>query len=103
MCIRDSGQCVLAAVPPGREEFGEMVRYLERQVERKGVHIRLKTRVTAELVKEMNPDAVVMATGASQIVPGIDGIDGPNVVYARDVLAGSADAGKTVVVLSLIH
>jgi len=93
------GQCVLAAVPPGREEFGEMVRYLERQVERKGVHIRLKTRVTAELVKEMNPDAVVMATGASQIVPGIDGIDGPNVVYARDVLAGSADAGKTVVVV----
>lgn len=93
------GQCVLAAVPPGREEFSEMVRYLERQLERKNVEVRLNTRVTVELVKEIDPDAVVIATGASQVVPGIDGIDGPNVVYAWDVLAGNADAGRTVVVV----
>ncbi|MBK5093239.1 MAG: FAD-dependent oxidoreductase [Actinobacteria bacterium] len=93
------GQCVLAAVPPGREEFSEMVRYLERQLERKDVEVRLNTRVTAGLVKETKPDAVIMATGASQILPGIDGIDGPNVVYAWDVLAGNADTGRTVVVV----
>jgi len=93
------GQGVLAGVPPGREEFDEMVRYLKHQVQAKGVKVRLDTRVTAGLVKEMNPGAVVMATGARQILPEIEGIDGPNVVYAWDVLAGKADAGKTVVVV----
>ena len=92
------GQCVLAAVPPGREEFNEMVRYLRGQVEKKDVDVRLNTHVDTALVEEINPDAVIMATGASQTVPGIDGIDGPNVVYAWDVLAGGSDAGRTVVV-----
>jgi len=96
---RLGGQALLAAVPPGREEFGEMVRYLERQVEKKGVDVKLDTTVTAALVEGMKPDVIVLATGASQLAPPVDGIDGHDVVYAWDVLAGKADTGDAVVVV----
>jgi 2,4-dienoyl-CoA reductase (NADPH2) len=93
------GQALLAGVPPGREEWGEMVRYLRHRVESEGVEVMLETPASPELVEELNPDVVVMATGARQAVPDIEGVDGPNVVYAWEVLRGLADTGDTVVVV----
>ncbi|MHB8895248.1 MAG: oxidoreductase, partial [Candidatus Geothermincolia bacterium] len=96
---RLGGQGRLAAIPPGREEFGEMVGYLVQQLKNKGVEVRLNELVTPELVEELNPDVLVMATGAVQIVPKIEGVDGPNVVLAWDVLEERVDVGKSVVVV----
>ena len=96
---RLGGQGNLAAVPPGREEWAGMVRHLVRQLEIEGVEVRLDTPVTLELVKELAPDALVVATGALQLVPRIEGIDGPNVVNAWDVLTGIADTGHKVVIV----
>lgn len=93
------GQGLLAAVPPGREEWFEMVRYLARQVERKGVKVMHDTKVTPELVNELEPDVLVLATGARQLIPGIEGIDGQKVVNAWDVLMDIAETGHTVVVV----
>ena len=93
------GQGLLAAIPPGREEWGEMTRYLKHQQDKEGVEVRLGTAVTADLVRELKPDVVVMATGAGQITPPIEGVDGPNVVYAWDVLNGKVETGDTVVVV----
>lgn len=93
------GQVLLAAVPPGREEFGELVRYLKRQVEKKGVEVKTDSAVTVELIEEVKPDALVLATGASQVVPPIPGIDSPNVLYAWDVLAEKVETGEKVVVV----
>jgi 2,4-dienoyl-CoA reductase (NADPH2) len=93
------GQGRLAGIPPGREEFNEMVAYLVQQLENKGVEVRLNELVTPELVEEVNPDVVVMATGAEQLVPKIPGIDGDNVVMAWDVLTGDAGAGKSAIVV----
>lgn len=95
---RLGGQAVLAAVPPGRGEFNEMVTYLERQLANKGVDVMMRTPATPELIEELNPDVVVVATGATQLVPDIVGVDGPNVVMAWDVLEG-APVGKRVVVV----
>jgi 2,4-dienoyl-CoA reductase (NADPH2) len=96
---RLGGQGNLAAVPPGREEWAQMVRYLSRQLANKSVEVRLETPVTLELVRELSPDVLVAATGARQLVPRIEGIDGGNVVNAWDVLTGIAETGERVVVV----
>lgn len=93
------GQGRLAAIPPGREEFAEMVTYLVRQMEKKGVEVRTDELVTPELVEEINPDVLVVATGALQVVPKIDGIDGANVVMAWDVLEEKVRVGDSVVIV----
>ncbi|MHC1581523.1 MAG: oxidoreductase, partial [Candidatus Syntropharchaeia archaeon] len=93
------GQLILAAVPPHKEEIKNIPEYYSVVLERLNVKIELGKEVTPDLVKELNPDAVIVATGATPIIPEIPGIDEENVVTAIDVLEGKVDVGETVVVL----
>ncbi len=94
------GQLNLAAIPPGREEFWTAVEDLDVQLDDAGVELRLETEATAELLKAEGYDAVVVATGARQVVPPIPGIDGPNVLMAWDVLDGREDPeGDSIVII----
>jgi len=50
-------------------------------------------------VAAFGADAVVIATGAKPVIPPLEGLDGPNVVQAWDVLSGNASTGKRVVII----
>ncbi len=63
-----------------------------------GAQIILNTEVTAETVEGENPDAVIVATGSSCLVPGIPGIDGPNVISVMDADSKNTATGSSVVV-----
>ncbi len=94
------GQLNLAAIPPGREEFWTAVDDLDIQLDGAGVELRLETEATADLLESEGYDAVVVATGARQVVPFIPGIDGPNVLMAWDVLGGREDPeGENIVII----
>ncbi|HEM60905.1 MAG TPA: FAD-dependent oxidoreductase [Chloroflexi bacterium] len=92
------GQLLLASVPSFKKEIAGYVQYLSGQLEKLNVTVELGKEVTAELVKQRRPDAVVVATGAVPLMPEIPGADGKTVVTAEAVLAGGAKVGKTVVV-----
>ncbi|HWQ78449.1 MAG TPA: FAD-dependent oxidoreductase [Anaerovoracaceae bacterium] len=92
------GQFVTAAYPPHKGEFATYPAWLYRQLKKLGVEIHLNTPVTAELVKKIRPDKVILATGAKPIVPNVPGVDLPNVVTAEDVLRGRRDTGMNVLV-----
>ena len=62
------------------------------------VDFRLNTPLTRAIVEEEKPDAVIVATGGSAIVPNIPGIDLPHVHKAEDVLLGKVVTGEDVVV-----
>lgn len=85
------GQINIASVPHHKQELVKIIKYLSCQIEKEGVKTVLGREVTAAVIKELGPDAVVVATGAAPIVPeGIPGSGGKNVVTAWDVLAGKA-------------
>lgn len=96
---RLGGQSLLAAVPPNRQNMGKVIQYLSGQIEKLGVQIRMGQEVSPSLIKEENPDAVVVATGATPIGPEILGRKNDRAVTAHDILAGKAVAGKRVVVV----
>ena len=52
------------------------------------------------MVKELNPDVAIVATGAESLVPNIPGIDGKKVLTAHKVLAGEViiPNGKVLVI-----
>ncbi len=92
------GQARLAMKLPGREEFGGIIDNLEREARQAGVNVVLKSMVTPEMIRDMAPDSVILATGAVPYVPDIEGIHSAHAVTAWDILAGNARVGSTVVI-----
>ena len=106
---RLGGQVNLILRTPAREEFGWLVTDLERRLGRFGVDVRLETEATPALVQELDPDAVVVATGAvasrtgfssvNPLVESLPGVEQDNVLTGWEVLLGERPVGRRVVVL----
>jgi pyruvate/2-oxoglutarate dehydrogenase complex dihydrolipoamide dehydrogenase (E3) component len=95
------GQVNIASVAPFKQEISQVIKYLSHQAKKAGVTVELGTEVTPELVDELKPDVVVVATGATPARPkGIPGIDKESVITAWDVLGGRAagDANSAVII-----
>lgn len=84
------GQLRQAAAGPTREELLDFVFYLERELGRLGVDIRLSTTATKDAILDEGPDLVVVATGASPRPPEFPLDGGARVVSVWDLLAGAA-------------
>lgn len=93
------GRVNLAASVPSREEFKGVTRYLGRQMDRLKVHVHLGAEVTPDLVAQVVPDAVVVATGSDLVTIGVPGGDQDNVVSTVDVLSGTKTVGQKVLMV----
>ncbi|MBI5968227.1 MAG: FAD-dependent oxidoreductase, partial [Deltaproteobacteria bacterium] len=83
---RLGGQLRLAAVPPGKDKINWYSDYLLYQMEKLKIKIHLRHQATPTSAQRLNPDVVIVATGATPWVPDIPGIESPNVVQAWEVL-----------------
>ncbi|MCC7428088.1 MAG: FAD-dependent oxidoreductase [Alphaproteobacteria bacterium] len=90
------GQVRLLARTPYRQDYMQIVTWLERQARKAGTLVRLNSEMTAEKVLAAAPDVVILATGAADARPEVPGAEGPSVFTGREVLAG-ANLGKRVV------
>lgn len=62
------------------ESILDTIRYLETQMTKLGVAVRLGKEVNPSIIKEINPDVVILATGGVPTMPEIPGIDNDKVV-----------------------
>lgn len=88
------GQLIQAGRPQGKRKILWLRDYLEGQFKKLGVDIILNTKATRKLVKEVMPDALVLAAGAEPIQPNIPGIDHQFVVSSWDILRDEIKFGK---------
>ena len=93
------GQLNLACIAPHKEEMRNITEYLTHQVEKLGVDVRLGEEATLGKVEEMKPEVVIVATGATPLVPEIPGVNRKNVVLAWDVLLNRREIGDRIVVV----
>jgi 2,4-dienoyl-CoA reductase (NADPH2) len=91
------GQFNLARRIPGKEEFGETLRYFRTRLKDLKVDVQLNRRtVSADF---SGYDHVVVATGIVPRTPAIPGIEHPKVTSYIDLLEGRKTAGKKVAVI----
>lgn len=95
------GTINLAKKPPLKERMEWIADYYKVEFEKLGVEVKLGLEATAENIAEMNPDAVLVATGSKSIIPrSIPGIEGKNVYTIEEVLTGKAGlTGKRVLIV----
>jgi len=93
------GQLYLASAPPGREEFAELAKDLERELASSPIEVVLNQSVDKSVIESQKPDAVILATGAVPITPQIAGVNLPHVVQAWDVLQNNVTTGRRVVII----
>ena len=91
------GQFNLAKRIPGKEEFGETLRYYGRKLETTGVAVKLNRAATAADLRDY--EHVVLATGIVPRTPSISGIAHAKVVSYIDLIEGRKTAGKRVAIV----
>lgn len=93
------GNLVFGTTLPMKEDLKNYFDYLTRKAGECGAEIRLNTEVTPDLVSKINPDAMIIAAGASQIVPNLPGIHNNNVHLVCDADSGEATVGDDIVIV----
>ncbi len=96
---RIGGQWNIAAIPPGKAEFTSLLKYYENILPALGVEIKLNTLADPALITRLNPDKIVVATGAVPNSPPFALNDEANVIGAWEVLNGASLSGPEIVVI----
>ena len=95
---RLGGQVLLAQQLPDRAEFGGAATNLAREATRAGVRIGFGATVDEDIVDRLDPDLVVVATGARPYVPPLEVMGTPCLLDAWQVIGGASPARGHVVV-----
>jgi 2-enoate reductase len=85
--------------PEFKESYQKLRDYLVLQLKKVGVETTLGKEATPELIDQLNPDVVVVATGSTPVIPPIVGVERRSVVTAVDLLSGREVSGKNVVII----
>ena len=64
-----------------------------------GVRVFLGRKITLDLIREVSPDLIILATGSKPLIPKIEGLTPKKLVNASDVLRGKIQAGKRAVII----
>jgi NADPH-dependent 2,4-dienoyl-CoA reductase/sulfur reductase-like enzyme len=94
------GQLLLGAMTTYKKELLTLIEYQKKQIEKYGVHCHLGCEVSVATIAEVNPDVLVLATGAVPDPPQVPGMDRPIVKDVSEIFReASPDSNhKTVVV-----
>jgi len=89
---RLGGQLRYAAAAPHAPEMERLADYLAHQAKAVGVEVRVSIAATPELLEELQAEVVVVASGATSVVPSIPGSGLPHVFTAHQLLDGEVDS-----------
>jgi 2-enoate reductase len=93
------GHLIEGSAPSFKEDIGKLLTYYKVRLGKLDINVKYGEAVTPGLVEKEHPDAVIIATGSSPIIPKIPGVENPNVVTCIDGFLGKKQIGETVVVI----
>ncbi len=93
------GQLLYAIKPYFKKELSLLLDYLLFQIEKENINCHLNHEITLKEIIDLNPDAVIIATGSIPYMPPIQGINSQNVITVPEILnmAVTINGGNIVV------
>lgn len=93
------GQLNIACVPPRKSEMLRAIHYLTNEMKELEIDLRLGEEISSHSLLEEKPDHVIVAVGADNVIPPIEGSKQPHVLDAWKVLNHEQlPSGKVVVI-----
>lgn len=80
-------------------EVKAYLEYLKTQIGKMDIDLRLNMEATPEMIRGMQPDALIIAVGALPAKPPIPGIDSPNVMGFYEAIEHGERIGQNVVII----
>lgn len=96
---RLGGQLLSEQYIPFKQDMYNFAKVLERRLKETNAEIRLNTEITAEDVAKLKADVVMVAIGATPVIPPIEGIDSPKVAGLLTLHSKEPQVGQKVVIL----
>lgn len=97
---RLGGRLHEAGVHSFKESIRELIAWYEGEIRDLKIPVHLNTTLTAEQIKTMDADVVILAIGATPLMPrSIKGIDSAKAVSCVDVLDGKCAVGDNLVIV----
>lgn len=96
---RLGGQLLLGGIPSFKDEINTYRQFLVTRLKKQWVEVRTGTEVTPEWVTHLQPDIVVVATGAVPSCPPFPGADRDEVITFDTALRSPEAVGQQVVVI----
>lgn len=93
------GQFNMAKVIPGKEEYGQTIRYYDNMLKKYGVDLRLNTRAEEADLIAQGYDEIILATGVTPRTLEIKGVHHPKVLDYVDVLYKNKSVGDKVAIV----
>lgn len=93
------GSFRIASFPTGKGQLSSAIRAMIVRCKKAGVDIRLNTEADEKTLKELQADAIILATGSTPLILPIPGLKESGYVTAQDMLLGKAEVGKKVLVV----
>ena len=93
------GHLLVASYPPAKGEIAPAIRSLIVRCRQAGVDIHTGTAATPELIRQLAPEAAIVATGSTPLVLPIPGLADCGYINAEDMLTGKQNVGKKVLIV----
>lgn len=78
-------------------QFGNIVDYLDTQMRRLKIDVRISKEASIADIEELKPDVVILATGASAVIPEV-GRGKPGVLTHKEAMKRKKEIGQKVVI-----
>ncbi|MCF8011879.1 MAG: FAD-dependent oxidoreductase [Clostridiales bacterium] len=93
------GHVIAGGAPDFKKDDERLLSWYKNELNILNINIHLNQEVNKDVVNRDRPDAVIVATGSTPVIPDIPGIDKGNVTTATDLLLGKKQAGQSVVII----
>ena len=96
---RIGGQFNMAKEIPGKEEYGQTIRYYSTMLAKHNINVHLNTKASVDSLSSNGFDDIILATGVTPRKVQFEGSDHPKVLNYADVLLDKKTVGKRVAII----